>query len=90
MTRATTGKAFREWLPAIVIVTGVIAGYVQLSANSSANSRAIEKQAIALERISELLINDARHEVELQSLRRDLNVMWNELRDHKEKSVYED
>lgn len=73
-------EQFRRWLPVIVVLAGVLAGYVNLSAAVKSNSLAIDKQARALTRMTELMVADARHDSEIESLRRDLLVMWQMMR----------
>ena len=74
------GANLRRWLPAIIVVVAVISGYVQLASAVRANSFAIHKQAVALEKMTGLMITDAKHEVELIALRRDLEILWSECR----------
>lgn len=83
----------RRWLPVIIVLFGVFAGYVrwqstvearndQLADAVAANSKAIEKLSVAMERMTDLMITDARHDTEISALRRDLNVMWDEIKSH--------
>jgi hypothetical protein len=69
-------EQFRRWLPVIVVLIGVLAGYVNLSAAVKSNSLAIDKQARAMSRMTDLMVADARHDSEIESLRRDMLVLW--------------
>jgi hypothetical protein len=53
------------------------------------NSAAIEKQATAMEALTRIMINDVRQDQELISMRRDLSIIWDELKDHRGKSTYD-
>lgn len=71
-----TGKLIRDWLPALVLATGVLVGYVQLAESVKNNSKTLERQAEALKLMTELMVTDARHDAEIESLRRDVTVIW--------------
>jgi hypothetical protein len=82
MREQQTSSRFLQWLPAVAMAIAVIVGYVQLSEAVKANARSLESQAAtderqaeALEQITQLLVNDARHDTEIAALRRDLTVV---------------
>ena len=83
-----TNNMWLQWAPVIAMLVGVVIGYVQLSEAVKSNSRALEIQAVALSRITELLVTDMRHDGEIESLRRDLNVVWDEVKGHRNKSTH--
>jgi hypothetical protein len=87
-------NGLRAWLPVVLVALGIFAGYIKwqtvvderndrLSEAVSANSAAIEKLSVAMERMTDLMINDARHDAELVDLRRDLEVVWDSLNLHR-------
>lgn len=86
-------EVLRQWLPTVIIVGGLLFGYVQWQTSSDArdqqlaeavahNSQAIEKLSNAMERMTDLMVNDARHDSELAAIRRDLTVLWQSFQDH--------
>ena len=71
-----------QWFPVVAMIVAIVAGYVQLGDAVKANSLAIEQQAVALEKITSLLVNDVRHDEQIATLRRDLTVMWEAFQEH--------
>lgn len=74
-------ETLRKWIPAMVLLIGVVAGYVQLTAAVKANSKAIEKQAAALEQITKLMLNDTRQDAEIGHLKAEVERIRCDLRD---------
>lgn len=88
-------NAVKSWLPVIVLLGGLMVGYVewrttadsrdrQLADAIARNSSAIDKLSTAMERMTDLMITDARHDTEIAALRRDLDVIWVELQEHEQ------
>jgi hypothetical protein len=86
-------ETMRRWLPTILILLGLLVGYVQWQGQADArdqqlaeavahNSQAIDKLSSAMERMTDLLVNDARHDSELAAIRRDLTVLWQSFQEH--------
>lgn len=89
----SAAETARRWLPTVLIMLGLLVGYVQWQEQSDArdnqlaeavahNSAAIEKLSDTMERMTDLMVNDARHDSELASIRRDFTVMWTAFQSH--------
>lgn len=66
------GEVLRRWIPVVVVMVGVVVGYVRLTEAVRANSEAIERQAKAMESITALLLSDTRQESAIGEIRRRL------------------